>query len=191
MIKFNKIKTTLDGVFIIEPAIFSDERGFFMETYNKREFTKIGLDVDFVQDNHSKSSKGVLRGLHYQSKHPQGKLVRVIKGRVFDVAVDLRVGSPNFGQYYGVELSEKNKRMFYIPEGFAHGFLALEESEFVYKTTDYYYSAYDRGIRWNDPDINIKWPLDKIEDSRLILSEKDSNLPFLKDIESPFEYKKG
>jgi len=190
MIKFNKIKTTLDGVVIIEPAVYCDERGFFMETYNKKEFNKLGLDVDFVQDNHSKSSKGVLRGLHYQSKHPQGKLVRVIRGRVFDVAVDIRVGSPSFGQYYAVELSEKNKRMFYIPEGFAHGFLALEESEFVYKTTDYYYAAYDRGIRWNDPDINIKWPLDKIGDSRLILSDKDSKLPFLKDIESPFKYYK-
>ncbi|UJG41565.1 MAG: dTDP-4-dehydrorhamnose 3,5-epimerase [Candidatus Heimdallarchaeum aukensis] len=190
MLKFNKIETILEGAFIIEPVIFYDERGFFMETYNKKEFNKIGLNVDFVQDNHSKSSKGVLRGLHFQSKHSQGKLVRVIKGRVFDVAVDIRVGSPSFGQYYGVELSEKNKRMFYIPKGFAHGFLALEETEFVYKTTDYYYSAYDRGIRWNDPDINIKWPLDKIEDSRLIISEKDSKLPFLKDIELPFKYEK-
>lgn len=184
MAKFKKIETPIQDLYIIEPTVFGDHRGFFMESYNKREFKEIGLDMDFLQDNHSKSKKGTLRGLHFQTKHPQGKLVRAIKGAVYDVAVDLRKESPNYGNYYGVILSEENKKMFYIPEGFAHGFLALsEEVEFMYKTTDYYYPEFDAGIIWNDKDINIDWPfyeygIDKMD---LLLSDKDKNLPTLKE----------
>lgn len=171
MAKFKKISTPIEGLYIIEPRVFPDKRGFFMESYNKREFEAIGLTMEFVQDNHSKSTKGVLRGLHFQDKHPQGKLVRVIRGEVFDVAVDIRRGSPTFGKWYGIILSEDNKRMFYIPEGFAHGFLVLsDEADFLYKCTDYYHPDEDNGIIWNDPDIGIDWPLNGMEP---ILSEKD------------------
>lgn len=173
-------------MYIIEPTVFGDHRGFFMETYAKRDFLNIGLTVEFVQDNHSKSKKGVLRGLHFQTKYPQSKLVRVTSGAVFDVAVDLRKNTPTFGQYFGIELSEENKKMFYIPEGFAHGFLALTDTvEFLYKTTNYYYPEYDSGVIWNDPDINIAWPLKKYG-IKPILSPKDEKLPRLKDIK-PFE----
>lgn len=182
MVNFNFIKTKLEGVYIIEPKVFGDNRGYFMEIYNKKQFEEAGLNMTFVQDNESKSTKGVLRGLHFQKKHTQGKLVRATKGKVFDVAVDLRYGSPTYGQWEGVILSEENKRQFYIPEGFAHGFLVLsDEAIFNYKCTDFYAPEYDGGVMWNDPDINIKWPLDEIEN--LILSDKDKKHPNLKDLD--------
>lgn len=156
------IPTALDGVLVIEPQVFGDERGFFFESYNKRELATLGLAVDFVQDNHSRSTKGVLRGLHYQIEHPQGKLVRVIEGEVYDVAVDLRRSSPSFGRWSGLRLSAQNKRMLWIPPGFAHGFCVTSESaEFVYKTTDYRYPEHERCLVWNDPDLAIDWPLDR------------------------------
>ncbi|NFO11349.1 dTDP-4-dehydrorhamnose 3,5-epimerase [Clostridium botulinum] len=185
-------KTSIDGVYIIEPKIFGDNRGYFMETYNREQFLEAGLDMTFVQDNESRSTKGVLRGLHFQKKHSQGKLVRATKGEVFDVAVDLRHGSPTYGKYEAVILTEENKKQFYIPEGFAHGFLVLsDEAVFNYKCTDLYAPEYDGGVMWNDNDINIKWPLDKIED--IVLSEKDKVHPNLKDLDlknySDFMYK--
>lgn len=149
----------IEGLYIIEPAVHGDDRGYFMETYNQRDMAETGLNMEFVQDNQSMSTKGVLRGLHYQKKHPQGKLVRVIRGRVFDVAVDLRRGSETYGQWFGVELSEENKKQFYIPEGFAHGFLVLSDTaEFCYKCTDFYYPGDEGGLAWNDPKIGIEWP---------------------------------
>jgi dTDP-4-dehydrorhamnose 3,5-epimerase len=154
-------ETSLPGVLIFQPKVFPDARGFFFESYNARAFEiATGLKRDFVQDNHSKSIKGVLRGLHYQIQHPQGKLVRVVAGEVFDVAVDLRRASPTFGKWTGVILSGENKKQFWIPEGFAHGFYVLSETaEFLYKATDYYYPEFERSIFWNDPDIAIAWPL--------------------------------
>ncbi len=173
--KFNFIKTPIEGLYIIEPKDFQDDRGYFMETYNYRDFEKAGLDMIFVQDNQSMSKQGVLRGLHLQGNHPQGKLVRVTKGEVFDVAVDLRRNSETFGKWYGCILSQENKRQLYIPEGFAHGFLVLSyEAEFVYKCSDYFYPKEECGIIWNDSDINVLWPLQKID--KVILSEKDRNL---------------
>lgn len=152
-------KCPIDGLYIIEPAVHGDERGYFMETYNQNDMKEAGLDMTFVQDNQSMSTKGVLRGLHYQKQYPQGKLVRVIKGLVFDVAVDLRADSPTYGQWYGVELSEENKKQFYISEGFAHGFLVLsDKAEFCYKCTDFYHPGDEGGLAWNDPDIGIVWP---------------------------------
>ncbi len=155
------IPTAISDVLIIEPKVFGDARGFFYESYNQKDFQNVtGLKVDFVQDNHSRSAKGVLRGMHYQIKHPQGKLVRVVRGAVFDVAVDLRKSSATFGQWVGVELSEENARQMWVPPGFAHGFLVLSETaDFLYKTTDYYSPDYERSIIWNDPDIAIAWPL--------------------------------
>ena len=154
--------TALPEVLILEPKTFGDDRGFFYESFNARDFAQCtGVNANFVQDNHSKSAKGVLRGLHYQIQHPQGKLVRVVSGEVFDVAVDVRKESANFGRWIGVHLSADNKRQLWIPEGFAHGFLVLSESaEFLYKTTDYWYPEHDRSIVWNDTDIGIEWPLD-------------------------------
>lgn len=184
MSKFKKVETGIEGLYIIEPTVFGDSRGFFMETWNKRDFQEIGLDMEFVQDNHSKSRKGVLRGLHFQTKNSQGKLVRCITGKVYDVAVDLRKNSKTFGKYYGIELSEDNKLMFYIPEGFAHGYLALtQEVEFLYKATNYYSPEYESGIIWNDEDINIEWPLKKygLTEQDLILSEKDKKLQTFKE----------
>lgn len=184
MSKFKKIETPIKDLYIIEPQVFGDNRGFFMEFWNKRDFEEIGLNMEFVQDNHSKSKKGVLRGLHFQTKNSQGKLVRCIKGKVYDVAVDLRKGSKTFGKYFGIELTEENKKMFYIPEGFAHGFLALsEEVEFLYKATNYYTPEYESGIIWNDKDINIDWPLEKygIKEEDLLLSEKDKKLQTYKE----------
>ncbi len=184
MSKFKKIETDIEDLIVIEPTVFGDHRGFFMESYNKRDFEAIDLRIDFVQDNHSKSKKGVLRGLHFQTKHPQGKLVRVIRGSVWDVAVDLRKDSVTFGQWHGVYLSEENKRMFYVPEGFAHGFITLEdETEFMYKCTDYYYPEYDAGIRFDDKEIGIIWPFDEygIAKEEVLLSEKDERLPTMKD----------
>jgi dTDP-4-dehydrorhamnose 3,5-epimerase len=184
--KFNFIRTDIEGLYIIEPTVFGDERGYFMETYNLKEFQEAGLDMVFVQDNQSKSRKGVLRGLHFQYKHPQGKLVRVTRGEVFDVAVDLRKNSKTFGKWYGVLLSEENKRQFYIPEGFAHGFLVLsDEAEFVYRCTDFYHPEYEGGIIWNDPDIGIEWPLGQVEE--IILSEKDKKWSGLKDVTASFK----
>ena len=161
----NVIQTEIPDVLILEPKVFGDERGFFYESYNERVFREaIGVDAQFVQDNHSRSVKGVLRGLHYQlPPMAQAKLVRCVVGEVFDVAVDIRQNSPTFGKWVGVHLSAENKRQFWIPEGFAHGFLVLSESaEFLYKTTNYYAPEYDRGIAWNDPDINITWPCSEI-----------------------------
>ena len=179
---FNFNKTKIDGVYIIETKVFGDSRGYFTETYNKEQFDEAGLNMTFVQDNESKSSKGVLRGLHFQKKHSQGKLVRVTKGEVFDVAVDLRTGSPTYGHWEGVVLNDENKKQFYIPEGFAHGFLVLsDEAVFNYKCTDLYSPEYDGGVMWNDSDINIKWPLDGIEN--IILSDKDKVHPNLKDLD--------
>lgn len=179
---FNFNKTKIDGVYIIEPKVFGDNRGYFMESYNKEHFEEAGLNMTFVQDNESKSSKGVLRGLHFQKRYSQGKLVRVTKGEVFDVAVDLRAGSPTYGHWEGVILNDENKKQFYIPEGFAHGFLVLsDEAVFNYKCTNFYSPEYDGGVMWNDPEINIEWPLDRIEN--VLLSEKDKVHPNLKDLD--------
>jgi dTDP-4-dehydrorhamnose 3,5-epimerase len=155
------IPTPIPDVLIIEPKVFGDERGFFFESFNRRQFAELtGRDVDFVQDNHSRSVKNVLRGLHYQIQQPQGKLVRVVQGAVFDVAVDIRRSSPTFGRHVGLELSAENKRMLWIPEGFAHGFVVLSDTaEFLYKTTDYWAPEFERSIAWNDPAIGIQWPI--------------------------------
>ena len=182
MVNFNLNKSKIDGIYIIEPKVFGDNRGYFMETYNKEQFAEVGLNMTFVQDNESKSSKGVLRGLHFQKKHSQGKLVRVTKGEVFDVAVDLRTGSKTYGQWEGVILNKENKKQFYIPKGFAHGFLVIsDEAVFNYKCTDFYAPEYDGGVMWNDPDINIKWPLEGIEN--ILLSEKDKKHLNLKELD--------
>ena len=176
----NVIETTLPGVLLLEPKVFGDARGFFLESWNRQTFAEQGLNWDFVQDNHSRSAKGVLRGLHYQLNDPQGKLVRVTSGAVFDVAVDLRRSSPHFGQWVGYELSVDNQRMLWIPPGFGHGFLVLSESaDFLYKTTAYYNPQWDRGIRWDDPEIGVQWPLN----GPPTLSVKDKVLPPLKDAE--------
>ena len=157
--KITVTKTHIDGLVVIEPKVFGDNRGYFMETYNQNDMAEAGLNMVFVQDNQSMSTKGVLRGLHFQKKYPQGKLVRAIKGRVFDVAVDLREGSETYGKWYGVELSDENKKQFYIPEGFAHGFLVLSDTaEFCYKCTDFYHPSDEGGLAWNDPEIGIEWP---------------------------------
>ena len=178
-----KIKVTscgMEGLYVIEPTVFYDERGYFVETYNQKDFEEAGLTMVFVQDNQSMSVKGVLRGLHYQKQYPQGKLVRVVKGTVFDVAVDLRAGSATYGKWYGVELSAENKRQFYSPEGFAHGFLVLsEEAEFAYKCTDFYHPGDEGGLIWNDPAIGVKWPIE--DGQQLIISEKDQKWGRLKE----------
>jgi dTDP-4-dehydrorhamnose 3,5-epimerase len=172
------VLTPIDGLLVLEPKVFGDERGFFMESWNQQTFERLlGQAPRFVQDNHSRSTRGVLRGLHYQLEQAQGKLVRVVRGSVFDVAVDLRRGSATFGRWYGVELSESNHRQFWVPAGFAHGFLVLSESaDFLYKTTDYYAPAHERCIAWNDPDIGIEWPVQGLEPR---LSAKDqAGVPF-------------
>ena len=181
-------KTNIEGLCIITPTVHKDSRGYFMESYNERDFQEAGLDLRFVQDNQSMSQKGVLRGLHFQKQYPQGKLVRVLKGRVYDVAVDLRKHSATFGKHFGIILTEENKKMFYIPEGFAHGFLVLSDTaEFAYKVTDFYHPGDEGGLAWNDPEIAITWPELKgdykgnagsagytMEDgSPVLLSEKD------------------
>lgn len=179
--KFKFTKADIEGLYVIEPTVFGDNRGYFMETYNFNEFKEAGLDMEFVQDNQSKSRKGVLRGLHFQKKHPQGKFVRVLKGEVFDVAVDIRKGSKTYGKWFGVKLSEENKKQFYIPCGFAHGFLVLsDEAEFCYKCTDFYHPEDEAGIAFDDPEIGVKWPTKGIEE--LILSEKDKKWVKLKDL---------
>lgn len=170
--KFKRIDTEIEGLCIIEPTVFGDNRGYFMETYSKPDFKEIGIDEEFVQDNQSKSKKGVLRGLHFQIENTQGKLVRVIKGEVFDVAVDLRRDSKTFGKWFGVTLSEDNKKMFYIPPYFAHGFLVLsDEAEFTYKCTDVYNHSAESGLLYSDKDIGIEWP--KV-DAEILTSEKDT-----------------
>jgi dTDP-4-dehydrorhamnose 3,5-epimerase len=169
-------ETSLPGVLLIEPDVFADDRGFFMETYHEARFREHGIAAAFVQDNHSRSARGVLRGLHYQEPNAQGKLVRCTRGALFDVAVDIRVGSPTFGKWYGVELSETNRRMLWVPQGFAHGFCALEEgSDLVYKCTALYSGEHDRAILWNDPEIGIDWPF-----SEPRLSPKDAAAPPLR-----------
>jgi dTDP-4-dehydrorhamnose 3,5-epimerase len=169
--QFTFTKTDIEGVLVIEPRVFGDERGYFMETYNKADFGKAGITCEFVQDNQSKSIKGVLRGLHFQRQFPQAKLVRVTKGEVFDVAVDIRKGSPTYGKYVGVVLSAEKKNQFFIPRGFAHGFLVLsEEAEFAYKCDEFYHPEDEGGIRWDDPTIGVEWP--KIE-TPIFLSVKD------------------
>ena len=179
--RFRTLATNISGLVIIEPTVFGDERGYFMETWNKREFEAIGLDVNFVQDNQSKSRKGVLRGLHFQKSKPQGKLVRVLFGEVFDVAVDLRKESSTYKEWFGVILSEENKKQLYIPEKFAHGFLVLSDiAVFSYKCTEYYDAHDEGGILWNDPEIGINWP---IGESNVILSEKDKGFSTLVDFE--------
>lgn len=161
---------------VITPTAFSDSRGYFMETYNERELTEMGFTVKFVQDNQSLSRKGVLRGLHFQSEHPQGKLIRAVAGSFFEVAVDLRRQSNTFGKWYGIILSAENQKQLYIPEGFAQGFLVLEDNTvFAAKVTDYQYKEYADGIIWNDPDLKIDWPLDLIEENEIIQSEADKN----------------
>lgn len=180
-------KLSLPGVLLLEPQVFEDERGFFMETYNAQRYSQYDLPEKFVQDNHSKSVHNTLRGLHYQLNNPQGKLVRVIQGEVFDVAVDVRKKSPTFGEWVGIHLSGENKKQLYIPEGFAHGFCVLSETaEFLYKCTDFYSPKDERGIIWNDPSLAIEWPIDEP-----IISGKDCNLPKLSDIENDLPLFKG
>ena len=175
-------ETKIEGVYTIDVKKYGDHRGYFMETYKEADFKAAGLDYKFVQDNQSKSSKGVLRGLHFQYTQPQGKLVRVIKGAVFDVAVDLRKNSQTYGKWVGEILTEENKKQLYIPEGFAHGFLVLSDiAEFVYKCTAFYNQDDEGGIIYNDSDIAIDWPIDKVGEENLLLSEKDLNWKTLKD----------
>lgn len=170
----------IEGLYVIEPTVFKDERGYFVETYNQNDMKEAGLDMVFVQDNQSMSTRGVLRGLHFQKQFPQGKLVRVVRGKVFDVAVDLRSDSRTYGKWFGVELSAENMKQFYIPEGFAHGFLVLsDEAEFCYKCTDFYHPGDEGGLAWNDSEIGVEWPLEEGVD--LIISEKDQKWKGLKD----------
>ena len=170
----------IEGLYVIEPTVFKDERGYFVETYNQNDMKEAGLDMVFVQDNQSMSTRGVLRGLHFQKQFPQGKLVRVVRGKVFDVAVDLRSDSKTYGKWFGVELSAENMIQFYIPEGFAYGFLVLsDEAEFCYKCTDFYHPGDEGGLAWNDPEIGVEWPLEEGVD--LIISEKDQKWKGLKD----------
>lgn len=170
-------QTTLPGVLLLKPKVFGDKRGFFLETFRADTLHKAGLTVEFIQDNHSRSSKGVLRGLHYQLKQPQGKLVRVTRGEIFDVAVDVRRDSPHFGQWFGATLNDENMQMMYIPPGFAHGFVVLSDIvDFVYKCSNYYHPQSEQGILWNDPKIGIKWPIADVN-----LSAKDQTNPRLHD----------
>lgn len=167
----------IEGLKVITPEVFGDERGYFMETYRKDQFAEVGINCEFVQDNQSSSTRGVLRGMHFQKQFPQSKLVRVIRGRVFDVAVDLRKGSKTYGKWFGVELSDENKKMFYIPKYFAHGFLVLSDTaEFVYKCDDFFHPGDDGGLRFNDPLIGIKWP-DEISEEEMNINDRDRNWP--------------
>lgn len=183
-----KIKVTtcpIEGLYVIEPTVYRDERGYFVETYNKQDMQAAGLDMDFVQDNQSMSTKGILRGLHFQKKHPQGKLVRVIRGAVYDVAVDLRKNSKTYGKWFGVELTSENMKQFYVSEGFAHGYLVLsDEAEFCYKVTDFYHPGDEGGIAWNDPEIGIDWPIPNGMEVRL--NERDNNWKALSQTQLPF-----
>ncbi len=190
-------KCEIEGLYVITPTVHGDDRGYFVETYNQKDMLENGLDMVFVQDNQSMSKKGVLRGLHFQKEFPQGKLVRVISGRVFDVAVDLRKGSKTYGKWFGIELSKENGKQFYVSPGFAHGFLVLSETaEFCYKVTDFYHPGDEGGVAWNDPDINVKWPevigeykgsasaegYALADGTKILLSDKDSKTPRLKDL---------
>lgn len=178
----NIVETRLPGVLVIEPKVFGDERGFFTESWNRARFAEAGLDIDFVQDNHSRSNRGVLRGMHFQNPGSQGKLVRVVSGAVFDVAVDLRRSSPTFGQWFGVELSAENHRMLWVPEGFAHGFLTLRDgTDFLYKCRGAYDPSSEHSLAWDDPDVGIEWPLDGIDP---IVSAKDAQGTPLADVEA-------
>ena len=178
--KFKITKSEIEGVFTVEPTVFGDERGYFMETYNENDFKEEGIDLTFVQDNQSKSSKGVLRGLHFQKQYAQDKLVRVIKGAVYDVCVDLREGSKTFGKWKGIELTEENKKQFFVPKGFAHGFLVLSDyAEFVYKCSDFYHPGDEGGIIYNDPEIGVEWPIE--DGMELILSDRDTKWGGLSD----------
>lgn len=182
---FNFQKCDIEGLYVIEPKLFGDERGYFMETYQYEEFKAAGLPMVFVQDNQSLSKRGVLRGMHFQKTHPQGKLVRALSGTIYDAAIDLRKSSPTYGKYYGIILSEENRRMFYVPEGLAHGFLVLSDTAvFSYKCTDYYYPEDEGGLLWNDPDIGIDWPI--MEGMEPILADKDKKHPTLR--QSGFAY---
>ena len=179
--KISVEKTPIEGLYVITPTVFGDNRGYFMETYNIADFKEAGIDCEFVQDNQSASKKGVIRGLHFQINFPQDKLVRVIRGEVFDVAVDMREGSKTYGQWYGVRLSEENKKMFFIPKNFAHGFLVLSDyAEFTYKCTELYHPNDEGGIIYNDPDIGINWPIE--DGMELVFSDKDKNWPTLKEL---------
>lgn len=189
MKKFSRISTLIPDVVMIELHPFLDSRGFFLESYNREELEQIGVPDLFVQDNHSCSRKGVVRGLHFQSRYPQGKLVRVLRGKIFDVVVDLRKQSPYYGNSICMTLSEEKPQMLWVPVGFAHGFLALEDrTEVLYKTTERYHPEFDAGIRWNDPDLGIAWPFMEHDILEPLVSEKDSQLPRLKEISSPFVY---
>ncbi|SEW37080.1 dTDP-4-dehydrorhamnose 3,5-epimerase [Ruminococcaceae bacterium KH2T8] len=180
-IKVEKNVGGIEGLYVIEPTVHGDNRGYFTETYNKRDMAEAGIDFEFVQDNQSMSTKGVLRGLHFQINYPQAKLVRVIKGSVFDVAVDIRKGSKTYGKWFGIELTEENKKQFLISQGFAHGFVVLSDTaEFCYKVTDYWHPNDEGGLMWNDPDIGIEWPIPA--DMELNLSDKDTKWGRLKDL---------
>lgn len=173
-------QTKLEGVLLVTPQVFGDDRGFFMETYNREKAIEHGLPAEFVQDNHSKSTKGVLRGLHYQSPQWQGKLIRTVQGEIYDVAVDIRAGSATFGEWVGVYLNDENKQQLYVPEGFAHGFLVTSDSaEVIYKCTTLYAPEQEAGVRWNDPDIGVKWPIEEP-----LLSAKDQTSQLLRDLPS-------
>lgn len=183
--KINVTTCPIEGLYVIEPTVHRDERGYFVETYNKQDMQAAGLDMDFVQDNQSMSTKGILRGLHFQKKHPQGKLVRVIRGAVYDVAVDLRKNSKTYGKWFGVELTSENMKQFYVSEGFAHGYLVLsDEAEFCYKVTDFYHPGDEGGIAWNDPEIGIDWPIPNGMEVRL--NERDNNWKALSQTQLPF-----
>lgn len=186
MNKFKVTETSIEGLVIVEPTVFGDARGFFMETYAERDFVDLGIDARFVQDNHSSSSRGVLRGLHFQSSHTQGKLIRVVRGAVLDVALDLRPESPTFGRYESALLTAENKRQFFVPKRFAHGFLTIEDgTEFLYKCTDYYCAAGDGGVRWDDSAIGIDWQFERwgIDPSTLNLSPKDLAQPLMGELD--------
>ena len=185
--KFQFIDTGFSGLLIIEPKVFGDERGFFMESYSEREFKAGGLEVTFVQDNHSRSNKGVLRGMHYQKERPQGKLVRIPRGAVYNAVVDLRKNSSTYGKWFGVELSDENKKMLYIPPGFAQGFLILSDgTDYMYKCTEFYYPEDEGGFMWDDRTVGIQWPLEKV-DGKVILSEKDRSWPSYDDMGFSFD----
>ena len=182
--RFKVIETGIKDLKEIDFEPFVDPRGYFFEAYNKNDFIKMGITDEFVQDNESMSSKGVLRGLHFQINFPQAKLVRCLKGKVYDVAVDIRKGSPTYGKYYGIELTEDNHKMFYIPKNFAHGFLVLSDvAIFTYKVTDFYHPNDEGGIMYNDPDLNINWPIPNDPDFNILLSDKDKVHPFFKDLQ--------
>ncbi|WP_462373817.1 dTDP-4-dehydrorhamnose 3,5-epimerase [Turicimonas muris] len=176
-------KTPIEGVLLVKPKVFGDKRGFFVETWQKKRYEEAGINLPFVQDNHSMSTKGILRGLHFQKKHPQGKLVMVSQGEVFDVAVDLRKNSPTFGQWFGSLLTAENQHQLWVPPGMAHGFVVLSETaHFHYKCTDYYHPEDEGSIRWNDPEVDVKWPIS----FEPVVSEKDAKAPFFADIKDSF-----